>query len=53
MKDKKENRIDKLKELKIMLTKTYGSQGNPQQRSRIRKEIARLKTKENEKNMAT
>ena len=41
--------IDRLKELKIMLTKTYGSKGNPQQRSKIRKEIARFLTKENDK----
>ena len=38
---------EKLKELKLQLMITYGSaKRNPQLRNRLKKEIARLKTKE-------
>lgn len=38
---------EKLKDLKLQLIITYGSlKRNPQLRNRLRKEIARLKTKE-------
>ena len=41
---------EKLKQLKLQLMITYGSaKRNPQLRNRLKKEIARLKTKENEK----
>ena len=37
------------KELRMKLMQTYGRKGKPETRTRIRKEIARLKTIENAK----
>jgi len=40
---------EKIKELKIQLMRTVGGKGRPAHRRKIRREIARLKTKENAK----
>jgi|AntAceMinimDraft_17_1070374.scaffolds.fasta_scaffold230324_2 ribosomal protein L29 len=47
---KNKNKEMTIKELNFELIRSYGVKGIAQNRKKIRKEIARLKTKENEKN---